>query len=111
MEIRVLEYVTDDGEVPFSKWLSSLRDRQATRRIRTRLNRVRLGNLGDHKSLGGGVFELRLPYGPGYRVYFGREGNTLVLLLCGGDKSTQSKDIAIARQHWEAYRSEQNGDT
>lgn len=109
MEITVLEYVTDEGEVPFSRWLSSLRDRQAKRRIRVRLNRVRLGNLGDYKSLGSGVFELRLPYGPGYRIYFGRDGNTVVLLLCGGDKSTQGRGIAIARQHWEAYRSEQDG--
>lgn len=85
---------TDD----FTKWLSKLKDRAAKARIAERLDRVALGNLGDHKSLGSGLFELRLTFGPGYRVYFSREGDTIVILLIGGDKSSQAKDIQKARQ-------------
>lgn len=76
----------------------------ARARIRVRLNRVRLGNFGDCKSVGGGVSELRIRYGPGYRVYLGRKGNRLVILLYGGDKRTQSNDIALAQQYWANYR-------
>ncbi len=69
-----------------------------------RLNRIRLGNFGDCKSVGSGVSELRVPYGPGYRVYFGRKGNKVVILLYGGHKKTQSRDIALAQEYWEDYR-------
>lgn len=109
-EIEILEYVTADGKVPFFEWLTGLRDIQARARIRVRLDRVRLGNLGDHKSLGSGLFELRVPYGPGYRVYLGRKGRRVVLLLCGGGKSTQRRDIATAKRYWDDYRSEGNWD-
>jgi len=80
------EYVSADGTNPFRKWLHALRDMRARARIRVRLNRVRLGNFGDAKPVGGGVSELLIPYGPGYRVYFARTGTAVVLLLCGGDK-------------------------
>jgi len=73
-------------------------------RIRVRLNRVRLGNLGDCKAVGEGVMEFRLDFGPGYRVYFGQAGDILVILLCGGDKRTQSRDIATAKQYWQSYK-------
>jgi putative addiction module killer protein len=66
------------------------------------------GNLGDHKSLGDGLFELRVDHGPGYRVYFGRDGDRLVVLLCGGDKSRQVKDIETAREYWAEYRREKS---
>jgi len=69
---------------------------------------VRLGNFGDCKSLGDGVFELRMTFGPGYRVYFGREGEQVIVLLCGGDKSTQDKDIGRAKAAWTDYRSKDN---
>jgi len=81
----------------FSDWLDGLRDRDARARIQIRLDRLALGNPGDVKPVGGGVSELRIAYGPGYRVYFVRRGNMLVILLCGGDKSSQSRDIATAR--------------
>ena len=69
-----------------------------------RLDRVSLGNFGDCRSVGEGVQELRIDYGPGYRVYFGQLGSTIVLLLCGGDKSTQAKDINLAHYYWSEYR-------
>lgn len=81
----------------FSKWLSRLRDIRAKARIVARLDAVRLGHLGDVKHLGGGVAEMRVDVGAGYRVYFVRRQSTVVILLCGGDKSTQEKDIARAR--------------
>lgn len=82
----------------FSDWLGSLRDRQARARIVTRLARLADGNFGDHKSVKDGVFELRIDYGPGYRVYLFQRGKELVILLCGGDKRTQDADIAKAKR-------------
>lgn len=97
-------YVTDDGRVPFSERLVSLHDRKARAKIRVRLDRVGLGNFGDCHGVGDGVQELRIDYGPGYRVYFGQIGSTIVLLLCGGDKTTQTTDIEQARRYWGEYR-------
>ena len=98
------EYVTEEGKIPFREWLHALRDARARAKIRVRLNRVRLGNFGDAKPVGGGVFELRIPYGPGYRVYFARTGQRIVLLLCGGDKSSQKRDIARAKAYLDDYK-------
>ncbi|MGH7207452.1 MAG: type II toxin-antitoxin system RelE/ParE family toxin [Nitrospiraceae bacterium] len=100
-ELRV--YVTVDGQCPFTEWLASLRNGKARAKIRVRLDRVSLGNVGDCHSVGEGVQELRIDYGPGYRVYFGQLGLTIVLLLCGGDKSTQAKDIDLAKHYWNEY--------
>ena len=97
-------YVTASGQSPFSDWLTSLQDGKARAKIRVRLDRVSLGNMGDCHGVGDGIQELRIDYGPGYRVYFGQLGSTIVLLLCGGDKSTQSKDIDLAKQYWNDYR-------
>lgn len=80
----------------YSRWFAALRDRKARSRIQTRLDRLQLGLLGDVKPVGEGVSELRIDYGPGYRVYFVQRGQELVILLAGGDKSTQEKDIKIA---------------
>ena len=101
--IELLEYLAEDGQNPFRKWLEKLKDRQARAKIRVRLNRIRLGNFGDCKPAGNGVSELRIPHGPGYRVYFGRQGNTVVILLYGGNKKTQSRDIALAQEYWKDY--------
>lgn len=100
-------YVTSDGDSPFEDWLSGLRDAKARAKIRVRLDRVRLGNLGDCKSVGSGILELRVDYGPGYRVYFGQQGGALVILLCGGDKSSQVADIKSAKKFWLDYESRQ----
>ena len=71
--------------------------------IRARLNRIRLGNFGDCKSVGGGVDELRIDFGPGYRIYFGRDGATVIVVLCGGDKKTQARNISTAQRYWKEY--------
>lgn len=81
----------------FDRWLSGLRDRRAIARIAARLDRLAAGNPGDVEPVGEGISELRINYGPGYRVYFIQRGPVLVILLCGGDKSTQSKDIRQAK--------------
>ena len=105
-EPRVLRiYVTPDGRRPFEDWLNSLKNLAAQARILARLERVRLGLLGDCKPVGEGVSELRVDTGPGYRVYFGQQGRSIVILLCGGSKATQQKDIAAARAFWKDYRS------
>jgi putative addiction module killer protein len=82
--------------VEYAEWFKSLRDRQARARINTRIRRLSLGNPGDVKPVGEGVSELRIDYGPGYRVYFVQRGETLVILLAGGDKRTQNRDIKTA---------------
>lgn len=101
-ELRI--YITEKGREPFSEWLISLRDQRARAKIRVRLDRVSLGNFGDCHGIGDGIQELRIDYGPGYRVYFAQEGTMIVLLLCGGDKSSQTKDIQSAKQYWTDYR-------
>jgi putative addiction module killer protein len=80
----------------FADWFAGLRDRQARARITVRIRRLSLGNPGDVKPVGGGVSEIRIDYGPGYRVYFVRRGDTVAVLLCGGDKRNQDRDIARA---------------
>ena len=102
---ELLEYETKDEKCPFREWLESLRDIQARAIIRKRLNRVRLGNLGVNRSVGQGVWELKIDFGPGYRVYYGEDGPKIVVLLCAGDKSSQSRDIAQAHEYWKDYLS------
>jgi putative addiction module killer protein len=80
----------------FKAWFAGLRDRQARARIRVRIDRLSLGNPGDVKPVGNGVSEMRIDYGPGYRMYFVSRGKTVVILLCGGDKLSQARDIARA---------------
>ena len=83
--------------VVFRAWLRALRDERAKARIASRIDRLALGNFGDVKPVGEGVSELRIFYGPGYRVYLVRRGNVLVILLCGGDKATQGRDVEVAK--------------
>src|SRR4051812_7128120 len=84
--------------IEFSTWLQRLKDDNAVARIVARIRRTEQGNLGDTKTVGEGVLEMRIAYGPGYRVYFVRRGKTIVILLCGGDKSTQTRDIEQAQK-------------
>jgi putative addiction module killer protein len=101
-EIR--QYQSVGGHIPFAEWLTALRDSHAKQAIAARIVRIQAGNRGDWKPVGAGVFELRIDTGPGYRVYCGQDGETLILILCAGDKRTQSKDILRAREYWKDYQ-------
>ena len=96
-------YETRDGQKPFKKWLESLRDKVTVARINARISRIEHGNFGDAKSVGQGVMELRFVFNSGYRIYYGLDGHKLVVLLSGGDKSTQDKDIKLAQEYWSDY--------
>lgn len=100
---KLLLYETTDGRCPFEDWISNLRDLTGRALIRKRLNRMRIGNLGKRRSLGDGVWEIKIAFGPGYRVYYGEDGPKLVVLLCGGDKGTQNRDIQKAKEYWRDY--------
>ena len=101
LELRL--YRTAAGDAPVTIWLSDLPDRRARARILARLERLEIGNFGDCKFLRDGVSELRIDWGPGYRVYFGRDGRTVIVLLCGGDKRKQNSDIKRAVELWQEY--------
>jgi putative addiction module killer protein len=103
-KITVLE--TEDGHSPFEEWYHSLQDNKTKARILARIDRLRDGNFGDWKSLGEGVFELRIIFGSGYRIYFARVENRIVVLLGGTDKRNQQKDIDKAIKLWEKYKGE-----
>ena len=103
------EYLSENGQSPFDNWLIGLRDIKARARIDTRLNRASLGNLGDYASIGGGVFELRIFYGPGYRVYYSLERENVMMLLFGGTKDTQRRDIKVAKTNLKDYRKRESG--
>ncbi|WP_434517294.1 type II toxin-antitoxin system RelE/ParE family toxin (plasmid) [Dechloromonas sp. ARDL1] len=105
--IELFRYQRDDGREPFTDWLSALRDKVAQARIRIRLRQVQAGNFGDCEPVGEGVIELRVHVGAGYRVYCGRHGNTMVLLLCGGDKGSQGADIKRAKELWAEWKRRQ----
>lgn len=100
-EIR--NYKTGDGEVPFDHWFNDL-DSIAAAKITTAVLRMQSGNLGDHKSVGKGVTERRIDFGPGFRVYFGRDGDEIILLLLGGTKKRQQKDIETAQAYWADFK-------
>jgi putative addiction module killer protein len=98
-------YATPSAQEPFTDWLNNLRDVMGRKRILTRVSRLQQGNYGDCEPVGEGISELRMFFGPGYRVYFGENGNDIVILLCGGDKGSQDKDIQQAKIYWEEYLS------
>ncbi|MDP2600321.1 MAG: type II toxin-antitoxin system RelE/ParE family toxin [Deltaproteobacteria bacterium] len=101
---KVKLYRTPDGRSPFEQWFFSLRDGRTRAKIRTCLDRVEAGNLGKYRSVGMGVYELKINFGPGYRIYFGMEQDDIILLLCGGDKNKQWSDIKRAQEYLESYR-------
>jgi len=102
--VEILWYQTATGRVPIAEWLDRQSDRATRSRVVARLDLLALGVFGDWKSVGGGVFELRMNFGPGYRIYFARAGTSLILLLLGGDKKTQARDIEKANAYWEDYK-------
>ncbi len=105
-EKQIVFYQDDAGNEPFTQWIEHFSDPRTRRRILQRLVRIQSGNYGDYKSLKDGVFELRLTFGSGYRIYFGEDGDTIVVILFGGDKSTQQQDIEKAKAYWKEYVSD-----
>lgn len=103
----LIVYQQAQGQRPFENWFHSLRDKNAQARITRRIRQVQAGTLGDCKSVGEGVLELRVDVGAGYRLYCGRHGAMLVILLSGGDKATQSKDIERAKEFWADWKRRQ----
>lgn len=97
-------YADEAGHKPFRDWYLSLRDRTAMQKIAVRLGRLELGNFGVSKGVGSGVMELKIDYGPGYRVYYAVDGDTVVLLLVGGDKKSQQRDIVAAQEYWKSHK-------
>lgn len=102
------EYLDGEGESPFGRWFNDL-DAAAAARITIALERMAQGNLSNVKSVGSGVSEYRIDTGPGYRIYFGRDGETLIILLAGGSKRRQQKDIAAAQARWADYKRRKRG--
>jgi putative addiction module killer protein len=101
--LDVREYVEADGRSPFTKWLRAL-NVQAAAKMATAIERIADGNLSNVKGVGGGVLAYRVDFGPGYRIYFGRDGGQLVILLAGGTKKRQQLDVQQAQVNWEDYR-------
>jgi len=109
LRFKIREYLSENGESPFDSWLIGLRDLRARARVDTRLNRASPGNFGDYASVSGGVLELRIFYGPGYRVYYSLVGENVMLLLLGGTKGTQKRDVQIAKAYLADYRKRESG--
>lgn len=99
-ERELRNYQIPGGSQPFTQWIVGIKDKVTRARVLRRLDRLRLGHYGDVKSVGKGVFELRLQFGSGYRVYFAESSQTIIILLCGGDKKTQAVDIQRAQGYW-----------
>ena len=107
-EITMREYEDGDGDSPFGDWFDEL-DSAAAARVTIALIRLEQGNFGDSKPVGEGVVERRIPFGPGYRVYYGRDGATLVILLGGGTKQRQDRDIETAKWRWDDFQRRKQG--
>ena len=105
---EVVVYETEEGRAPFGDWFNAL-DTQAALKVTTAIARIEAGNLGDVKPVGQGVSERRITFGPGYRLYFGQDGKKLVVLLTGGTKKRQSKDIEQAQVFWADYKRRKKG--
>jgi putative addiction module killer protein len=102
-EFELRTYVDEHGQVPFETWILELNG-QAQAKVTTALSRLERGNMSNVEAVGEGVSELKLNWGPGYRVYFGQDGRTIIILLCGGTKKRQSRDIAFAKARWASYK-------
>ncbi|MBA2649403.1 MAG: type II toxin-antitoxin system RelE/ParE family toxin [Legionella sp.] len=103
MKIRIESYITEDGIEPFNKWFNKL-NAIAAAKVSTALYRMELGNYSNIKSLGEGVYEYKIDFGPGYRVYFGQDGEELIVLVGGGSKKQQDKAIKMAKHYWQEYK-------
>lgn len=103
MDVRILEYLTADGISPFRRWFESL-DAVAAAKVTLAQLRMATGNFSNVKGVGSGVFEIRIDFGPGYRIYFGKDGSQIVILLAGGTKKRQQADIETAQERWRDYK-------
>lgn len=110
-EAAILHYRTVEGRFPYREWVESITDKKARAAVLARVDRLAFGAFGDWKIAGEGVFELRVHLGPGYRVYFGREGKAVVILLCGGDKGSQDSDIKRAKKYRKDYETRSKAPT
>jgi putative addiction module killer protein len=108
LEIR--EYLGDEGKSLFGRWFARL-NAEAARRVTMALYRLGLGNFSNVKGVGAGVFECRIDFGPGYRIYFGKDGERIVILLCGGTKQRQQEDIAKAGDYWQDYKRQKRSES
>lgn len=108
-EIEIELYETATGKRPFEIWIKEIKEIHTRAKILTRLDRLKFGNFGDCKTLQEGVCELRIHYGPGIRIYYGKIGNKVILLLCSGDKGSQDRDIAKAKEYLKDYQSREIG--
>jgi putative addiction module killer protein len=106
--VQILEYLDANGNGPYRGWFESL-NAQAAAKVTVALTRVELGNLSNVKGVGAGVQEFRIDFGPGYRIYFGKDGDQLVILLAGGTKSRQQRDIVTAQKRWADYKKRKKG--
>jgi putative addiction module killer protein len=104
VEYSVKYFKTTSGKIPLKQWLNDLSDMETRVAIELRIDRILLGNLGNCNTLGGGLHELKIYIGPGYRIYFGKVGQQIILLLCAGDKKSQPKDIVKARKYLKDYK-------
>jgi putative addiction module killer protein len=102
-EVSILHYRTIEGRFPYREWVEAIADKAARAAILARVDRLAFGGFGDWKAVGDGVCELRVHLGGGYRIYFGRDGRAVVILLCGGEKRTQDADIRKATRYWKDY--------
>lgn len=105
--IEIFRYQLENGKEPLTDWLQSLKDKQAQAKIRIRIKRLEAGNFGDCDPVGDGIQELREHLGAGYRIYFGRHGKTVVILLCAGSKKSQAADIKTAKEYWADWKRRQ----
>ncbi len=101
--IKIREYIDAKGNSPYAKWFDRL-NMTAAVKMTTALHRMEQGNFSNVKGVGGGVFEYKVDFGPGYRIYFGKDGDRLVILLAGGTKKRQDLDISVAKKHWQDYK-------
>lgn len=107
---RLVEYFsTPHGKIPVKEWIHSIKDQLTQAILYKRIRQAAAGNFGDHKSVGSGVFELRINYGPGYRIYYGIHNDEMILLLVGGSKRTQRADIEKAKVYWTIFKENSNG--
>ena len=105
---QIIIYETAAGARPLEEWMTTLRDAETVARLAARIDRLEQGNPGDYKSVGAGVYELRIDYGPGFRLYLAFAEQQIILLLCGGDKSTQVRDIQRAQKYWQDHQQRHN---